>query len=55
MTGAAWNELDELLAEGRYWEMLAPSRFATSTDLLRKLAADLSFQRRDDPSHSCAS
>lgn len=49
MKGAAWNELDELLAEGRYWEMLAPSRFATSTDLLRKLAADLSFQRRDDP------
>lgn len=49
MTAAAWNELDELLAEGDYWEMLMPSRFATPTDLLRKLARELSLRRRDDP------
>jgi transglutaminase-like putative cysteine protease len=49
MTAHAWNELDELLAEGDYWEMLTPSRFATPTDLLRKLARELNFQRRDDP------
>src|SRR5450432_2195253 len=46
---AAWNELDELLAEGDYWEMLMPSHFAAPTDLLRELARELNFQRRDDP------
>lgn len=49
MTATAWNELDELLAEGDYWEMLMPSHFAAPTDLLRELARELNFQRRDDP------
>jgi transglutaminase-like putative cysteine protease len=49
LTAAAWNELDELLAEGDYWEMLMPSHFATPTDLLSDLARQLNFQRRDDP------
>lgn len=49
MTATAWNELDELLNEGDYWEMLMPSRFATPTDLLRKLALELNCRRRDDP------
>ena len=49
LTAAAWNELDELLAEGDYWEMLMPSRFAAPTDLLRELAREVNFQRRDDP------
>jgi transglutaminase-like putative cysteine protease len=49
LTAAAWNELDHLLAEGDYWEMLMPSHFATPTELLRELARQLNFQRRDDP------
>ena len=49
LTAAAWDELDELLAEGDYWEMLTPSRFATPTDLLRELARELNCRRRDDP------
>lgn len=49
MPATAWNELDELLAEGDYWEMLTPSRFAAPTNLLSELARDLDFRRRDDP------
>src|SRR6185295_1430497 len=49
MDAAAWIQLDKLLAEGDYWEMLMPSRFAAPTDLLRDLAREFDFQRRDDP------
>jgi transglutaminase-like putative cysteine protease len=49
MTAAAWGELDELLAEGDYWEMLMPSHFAAPTQLLHELARELGCQRRDDP------
>src|SRR5882672_4208444 len=44
MTSEAWRELDELLAEGDYWEMLMPSHFAKPTDLLRELARELGWQ-----------
>ena len=34
----AWEELDALVADGDYCEMLMPSHFASPTDLLHKLA-----------------
>jgi transglutaminase-like putative cysteine protease len=45
----AWGELDALVADGDYWEMLMPSRFAAPTESLRKLARELKIRRRDDP------
>jgi transglutaminase-like putative cysteine protease len=45
----AWEDLDALVAQGDYWEMLLPSEFAKSTPLLEKLAAELDVVRRDDP------
>ena len=45
----AWEELDALVADGDYWEMLMPSHFASPTDLLGKLARELDVRRRDDP------
>src|SRR6267378_2937489 len=32
-----WSELDALVADGDYWEMLMPSRFAAPTESLREL------------------
>jgi len=46
---AAWQELDALVAEGDYWEMLLPSEFARPTPALLELAAQLDVNRRDDP------
>lgn len=45
----AWQELDALVREGDYWEMLLPSEFAQSTPALEELAAELGIVRRDDP------
>ena len=45
----SWAELDRLVHEGDYWEMLLPSEFCESTPLLDKLAVDLNVCRRDDP------
>ncbi len=45
----AWSDLDALVAQGDYWEMLMPSHFATPTEPLRKLAQELNVCRRDDP------
>ena len=45
----AWEELDALVADGDYWEMLMPSRFASPSDLLGKLARELDVRRHDDP------
>jgi transglutaminase-like putative cysteine protease len=45
----AWKELDALVAEGDYWEMLLPSEFALPTPLLLELATELNVTRRDDP------
>ena len=46
---SSWEDLDRLVAEGDYWEMLLPSQFATSTARLEALAAELKFERRDRP------
>ena len=45
----AWKELDALVAEGDYWEMLLPSEFAKPTPALLELAKELEVVRRDDP------
>jgi transglutaminase-like putative cysteine protease len=49
LPGAAWEELDRLVAEGDFWEMLLPSEFATPTPALKELAARLDLRRRNDP------
>ena len=45
----AWQELDVLLAQGDFWEMLLPSTFAEPTEALRALATEWKIVRRDDP------
>lgn len=45
----AWQELDTIVAEGDYWEMLLPSEFAEPTAALQELAKELGVARRDDP------
>ena len=47
--GSDWDDLDERISEGDYYEMLAPSQFATPTELLQKLATQLRLERRDMP------
>ena len=45
----SWAELDRLVAEGDFWEMLLPSEFCTPTKALQDFADYLDLQRRDDP------
>jgi transglutaminase-like putative cysteine protease len=45
----AWDELDATVAQGDYWEMLAPSHFAQPSDLLQDLSRELNVKRRSDP------
>jgi transglutaminase-like putative cysteine protease len=45
----AWRELDALVAEGDYWEMLLPSEFARTSPALLELAKEFGAVRRDDP------
>jgi transglutaminase-like putative cysteine protease len=49
LTSEAWEELDALVQDGDYWEMLLPSEFAKPTPSLLKLAGQLEVRRRDDP------
>ncbi len=50
----AWDELDELIEAGDYWEMLLPSTFAVETPALVELAKKMDVTRRDDPLHAGA-
>jgi transglutaminase-like putative cysteine protease len=45
----AWNELDELIASGDYWEMLLPSTIVLETPAVLELAQKMGVTRRDDP------
>jgi transglutaminase-like putative cysteine protease len=45
----AWDELDALVRNCDFWEMLLPSEFATPTQSLLELAKKLDVCRRDDP------
>jgi transglutaminase-like putative cysteine protease len=44
-----WADLDALVAGGDYWEMLLPSHFVQSGDLLEQLARELGCGRRGNP------
>jgi transglutaminase-like putative cysteine protease len=44
----AWRELDELVAQEDYWDMLMPSQFVRSSPQLQALAHKLGFASRDD-------
>ena len=46
---SSWEELDELVAHGDYWEMLLPSHFARITPGLDELRSELKLQRSGDP------
>lgn len=43
----AWEELDEMIAAGDYNEMLMPSHFGRSTELLEAFARELGVESRD--------
>jgi len=45
----AWAEVDAMVQEGDFWEMLLPSEFTTPTPALEELANKLDVRRRDDP------
>ena len=45
----AWSELDNMIEQGDYWEMLLPSEFCAATPSLEALAEELDVRRRDDP------
>ena len=52
---AAWVELDSLVQQGDYWEMLLPSEFTAPTPALEAFAELLDVRRRDDPLSSYTS
>ena len=49
LSGDAWKQLDALVAEGDYWEMLLPSEFAKPTPALMGLVDLFDVRRRNDP------
>lgn len=49
LDASAWNELDDLVANGDFAEMLLPSTFTHATAKLSELAIELDIARRDDP------
>ena len=46
---STWDELDELVFQGDYWEMLLPGQFTQPTPKLEKLRAELQVERTGDP------
>src|ERR1700722_7829327 len=44
---SAWDELDELIAAGDFIEMLMPSHFGQSTELLEQFAHELGVESRE--------
>ncbi len=45
----AWQQLDATVDDGDFWEMLLPSRFARSTEILEEVTRQMNMTRRDDP------
>jgi transglutaminase-like putative cysteine protease len=45
----AWADLDHMVEQGDYWEMLLPSEFSEPTQALEDLATRFDVRRRDDP------
>lgn len=44
-----WDALENLTSEGDFWDMLTPSHFVQTTDLLQSLKRELAVERRTDP------
>lgn len=44
-----WADLDALIAGGEYWDMLLPSQFVRTSELVEKLASELKLERRGNP------
>jgi transglutaminase-like putative cysteine protease len=42
---SSWEELDELVGQGDYWEMLLPSRYASVTPAVDELSKELGLER----------
>jgi transglutaminase-like putative cysteine protease len=49
LPASSWKELDRLIHEGDFWEMLLPSEFCLPTEELEKLAKELRLDRAEDP------
>jgi len=47
LAAGAWEELDEMIAAGDYIEMLMPSQFGQSTELLERFAAELGVESNE--------
>ena len=47
--GGGWPDFDNHVAGGDYWEMLLPSHYARSTELLENLAREIDLGRRMNP------
>jgi transglutaminase-like putative cysteine protease len=47
LTESAWEDLDEMIAQGDYIEMLMPSHFGQPTDLLEDFARELGVESRE--------
>jgi transglutaminase-like putative cysteine protease len=47
LSQSAWDELDEMIAAGDYIEMLMPSHFGQSTELLEQFAGELDVESRE--------
>ena len=45
----AWDELDAMVEQGDYWEMLFPSEYTHPTEALDELATRFDVRRKDDP------
>ncbi|HEY6764145.1 MAG TPA: transglutaminase family protein [Candidatus Sulfotelmatobacter sp.] len=44
-----WNDLDAMIAADDYWDMLGPSEFGQSSDLLDAFAVEVKCERRSNP------
>lgn len=49
VAGDPWARLDADVAEGDFWDMLNPSRFARPTRRLQQFAQEIDWQRGEDP------
>jgi transglutaminase-like putative cysteine protease len=49
LSQSTWDDLDELVSHGDYWEMLLPSQYARPTEMLHRLRHELHIERRGEP------
>ena len=45
----SWDDLDQMVRAGDYWDYLMPSKFCRSTELLQAFATEHDIVRRDTP------